>query len=139
MENLETYAELFFTVLEWRTSTYCFTCLGFYWFSCRYVHVVSILRFLWSVHYCPFFCLNRWLRVFYNYFDSLIFVLGMSPSEQNFMMTNKTFYSVNSWNLLDVLGLKKVFLLPRFFSFKICRYLFNATSGPVYHLNSCLS
>lgn len=45
------------------------------WFSCRYVHVVSLPRFLWSVHTCPIFCLNRWLRDCYDCFDSQIFYI----------------------------------------------------------------
>lgn len=45
------------------------------WFSYRYFHVVSLRRFLWSVHTCPIFCLNRWLGDFYDCFDSQIFYI----------------------------------------------------------------
>lgn len=63
------------------------------WFSYRYFHVVSLRRFLWSVHTCPIFCLNRWLGDFYDCFDSQIFyivpnsdILGVNGgiSESNF-------------------------------------------------------
>lgn len=77
------------------------------WFSYRYFHVVSLRRFLWSVHTCSIFCLNRWLGDFYDCFDSQIFyivpnsdILGVNGgiSESNFrkkrseiwfMMANK--------------------------------------------------
>lgn len=65
---------LCFKSLEWLMAPRVVS-LRLDWFSYRYFHVVSLRRFLWSVHTCPIFCLNRWLGDFYDCFDSQIFYI----------------------------------------------------------------
>lgn len=83
---------LCFKSLEWLMAPRVVS-LRLDWFSYRYFHVVSLRRFLWSVHTCSIFCLNRWLGDFYDCFDSQIFyivpnsdILGVNGgiSESNF-------------------------------------------------------
>lgn len=65
---------LCFKSLEWLMAPRVVS-LRLDWFSYRYFHDVSLRRFLWSVHTCPIFCLNRWLGDFYDCFDSQIFYI----------------------------------------------------------------
>lgn len=65
---------LCFKSLEWLMAPRVVS-LRLDWFSYRYFHVVSLRRFLWSVHTCSIFCLNRWLGDFYDCFDSQIFYI----------------------------------------------------------------
>lgn len=65
---------LCFKSLEWLMAPRVVS-LRLDWFSYRYFHDVSLRRFLWSVHTCSIFCLNRWLGDFYDCFDSQIFYI----------------------------------------------------------------